>query len=348
MKCTATGEFYRDGRHMSFPRIDHPKRTDESFRKRVDPDHHKTNTPLEDLPMDMVLDVITSDVLHQIHIGLVKKILTGHVSGSFNFKTKWSANTIKVISEYLEKCKMPIEIHRSVRSLNCLSFWKALEYRTFLHYIGVVILRDHMHPDAYNNFLMLFCAITICFSKHYVNLLHIAERALEIFNEQYIDLYGIDAIGSNVHGLCHLVDEVKRFGSLDTFSAYPFENALYKIKNLLRHGNNPLCQAAKRLLESSCKTTTYLPPTKSYPCFKKCKKSFCNAIQMETEQFYSVEVKYGLTLRDQYQNQWFLNENDQIVCMKYAIKYLHQNYIVGCSLKSKKKVFLKILLDMSI
>ncbi|VEN43614.1 unnamed protein product [Callosobruchus maculatus] len=55
IKCTVVGEWDARGRHMSYPRIHCPQRTDQSFRNRVDDDHHKEETPLIQLPIDMVL-----------------------------------------------------------------------------------------------------------------------------------------------------------------------------------------------------------------------------------------------------------------------------------------------------
>lgn len=55
-----------------------------------------------------------------------------------------------------------------------------------------------------------------------------------------------------MHNLSHLVDEVRKFGVLQSFNAYPFENKLHMIKNLLRQGNNPLAQIARRLQVKSC------------------------------------------------------------------------------------------------
>lgn len=52
-----------------------------------------------------------------------------------------------------------------------------------------------------------------------------------------------------MHNLCHLVDDVERFGPLDTFSAYSFESKLFMIKNLIRSGNLPLSQVARRVTE---------------------------------------------------------------------------------------------------
>lgn len=78
-----------------------------------------------------------------------------------------------------------------------------------------------------------------------------AKELLKYFVEHYKDFYGSDYITSNVHNLVHLTDEVQRFGPLHTFSAYPFENKLYLLKRMLRHGNKPLAQIAKRLSEYS-------------------------------------------------------------------------------------------------
>lgn len=58
------GQWDKKGRHMSYPRFDCPRRTDESFRNKTDEDHHKEDTPLTDLPIDMVEDVVVADSLH--------------------------------------------------------------------------------------------------------------------------------------------------------------------------------------------------------------------------------------------------------------------------------------------
>lgn len=70
---------------------------------------------------------------------------------------------------------MPSEIHRSVRGLDVLCHWKGTEYRTFLYYLGVVILKEVLPLDAYQHFLKIFCAITICSSKIYSNFFDLAE-----------------------------------------------------------------------------------------------------------------------------------------------------------------------------
>lgn len=86
-----------------------------------------------------------------------------------------------------------------MRPLKCIKFWKGLEFRTFLLYIGPVILKDYLPNDVYEHFLML--------SYYHI---HVSK-----------------------------------------FSSYPFESIQHQIKNFKRHGNKPLEQVAKRLMEVS-------------------------------------------------------------------------------------------------
>lgn len=201
----------------------------------------------------------------------MKKCLGGWVRGDFNFHTKFSAEDIKNVSMLLRQCNasMPSEIHRAVRGLDTIAFWKGLEFRTFLLYVGPVVLRDYLPNDAYTHFLHIFCASRICSSEKYFNIPQyqkVAESLFHDYIEQYIDLYGIDSIGSNVHNLCHIVDDVKRFGILPKISTYPFENMLFFIKNLLRSGRLPLSQVANRLTEmTECTDINYASNTSQAP-----------------------------------------------------------------------------------
>lgn len=72
-----------------------------------------------------------------------------------------------------------------------------------------------------------------------------------MYIKKYIELYGNDSISSNVHNLCHIVEDVRKFGPLPFISSYPFENTLGYVKRMVRHGNLPLSQVSKRLTEIS-------------------------------------------------------------------------------------------------
>ena len=61
--------------------------------------------------------------------------------------------------------------------------------------------------------------------------------------------YGSAAAVYNFHSLCHVTDDFREFGALDNISAFKYENQLGKLKKLVRSGNLPLSQLAKRLGE---------------------------------------------------------------------------------------------------
>lgn len=129
----------------------------------------------------------------------------------------------------------------------------------------------------------MWCVV-ICYSKSYSNYLHVADQLFKTFIEHYIKIYGINSISSNVHNLCHLVDEVKDFGDLSTFNAYQFENCLPKIKKLLRTGNKPLPQIARRIFEMNLKQTPNYN-NKKFPILKN-KNSGNNCDQSKYKHFF--------------------------------------------------------------
>lgn len=61
----------------------------------------------------------------------------------------------------------------------------------------------------------------------------------------------------NFHNLLHLTADAENFGALDNFSAFPFENFMTKIKQMVRSHSHPLQQVAKRMGELK-----YLPKNK--------------------------------------------------------------------------------------
>lgn len=324
------------------------KRTDQGFRNKTYGSHHKYDSPLLKIPeLDMVKDFPIGDALHLLHLGVLKRCLTGWRDGSFNnYNTKWSGKDIKEISIFLAQCKLPSEIHRTLRGLDCLAFWKGTEFRTFLQYAGVVILKKYLPYDAYEHFLLLFCATSIlAASDVYHHFLNLSEMLLDTYVEKFREIYGVDHITSNIHNLIHLTDDVRRFGPLISFSAYPFENKLYSIKCLLRNGRFPLAQVARRLHELTSvennDTTNGKPRTDYFISLKNAnngenvENALLQNIVEHHEFFYKATFrKYGLNTKED-RNRWFLTHSKQIVCAENIISFSNNAVqIYGCSLKN--------------
>lgn len=228
-KCEFIGKNSHISKIIVFTNINANNRTNDSFRTKIDPAHHKGETPLTDLQIDMILDFPVGDELHLLHLGLIRKFLMGWRSGSFGMRTKWSIRNEREISTYLLSCNefKPFEIHRKIRPLSDMLRWKGTEFRTFLLYCSITVLRNFLPDKHFKHYLLFYCSVVILGSEfHCENMIDIAENMIISFLNLFKSIYGIEHFTSNLHNLIHLVDEVRRFGVLGKFKAYSFENRL--------------------------------------------------------------------------------------------------------------------------
>lgn len=178
---------------MSFPNCYAPLRTDEGFRNRIDPAHHKTLeiTPLETLPeFDIVNGIITADELHLLHLGVMKRLLHAWVMPKRSTVHKWTRDQTDMVNKFLETIKLPSEIHRAMRTLSSVKIWKGLEYRNFLMYTGIVALLNVYDASnaTFKMFACLFTGTIICSSKQFNDILEIAEQCYQKFVQHYKDI----------------------------------------------------------------------------------------------------------------------------------------------------------------
>lgn len=211
---------------MSFPNLDAPLRTNETFRMKTQHAHHKYDSPFEDLDIDMVKRFTISDPLHLLHQGVTKKCLQRWMGSVKGYGHKWSKLTTDTVSRYLIEAnkQMPSDIHRSLRGLDELSNWKGVEYRTFLMYIGMVVLRPVLPNNEYEHFLLLCCACTMVSCNVYKLYIPLAKEMFKLYVKTYIDLYGRHSISSNIHNLIHIADDLieNDLDSIDQISTYKY------------------------------------------------------------------------------------------------------------------------------
>lgn len=165
-------------------------------------------------------------------------------------KVRLPTHEVLKISEELEEIKQytPIEFSRKPRRLTEVAFWKATEFRMFLLYIGPIVLEKHLPTNLFSHFKKLHVAIRLLIMAGPDDI-DLAESLLKGFVKSFGFLHGKELISHNIHGLIHVSDDVRRLGSLDNYSAFPFENHLQKMKNLIRKGNQTLEQLSKRYSE---------------------------------------------------------------------------------------------------
>lgn len=172
---------------MSFPHIDCESRTDESFRERKQIEHHKNpRSILEELyDCDMVADFVTSDPLHLLDLGIMKRCLIRWVDGTKSYRSKFTTATVNRANIVLLQLnnEMPTEIHRAVRNLSTVHFWKGTEFRTFLLYLGVIVLKDAVPIIEYDHFMLLSLAVKLCSSDAYQSIVHKTELVEKLISD---------------------------------------------------------------------------------------------------------------------------------------------------------------------
>ncbi len=228
-------------------------RTNGGFRRKIDREHHNFRSVIENLLyVDMVKDV-PLDPMHLLDLGVMKRLLTFlfGIGGSIRRVTLNPA-TRRDLNKFLislRKCISRLDFSRQPRTIAELKRWKATEFRLFLHYLGVVVFKG-LSTVYYQHFLLLHVAVKLlscqpwCFDDNVL-----ANNLLSQFVRQASVLYSPAFVSHNIHSLFHLASDVARFGPLDSFSAYRFENHYGKLKRHLKKSPKPLEQLIKRLSE---------------------------------------------------------------------------------------------------
>lgn len=247
-KCIEIGEYY-DGR-VILRGTNARKRTDKSFVDQLDEDHHMGISPLIKLPLGLVTQ-FPNDYMHSVCLGVVRKLLYTWISGSLSVRL--CSRDVTSLSEHLLSLKIhvPLEINRKPRELSELARWKASELRSFLIYLGPLVLKNILHTAMYEHFLLLHCGITILLSKKHIEKIgtDLANEFISVFVNHCEKLYSKKFYVYNVHSLCHLSIDVDNYGPLDNFSAFCFENYLGKLKKIIKKPNQPLQQIYRRQTE---------------------------------------------------------------------------------------------------
>ena len=259
-KCKTIGEYYREPGKRSgretFPDLDAELRThDDFFHEQPGAKNGYRNllTVLGELDDIDIIEDFPLDYMHLCCLGVIKKLFSHWLKR----KAVRCLNTAEDVDEITRRLAVirpdiPNDFARKARPLEELCRWKATELRLFLLYLGPVLLKGVLHEDLYNHFMLLHTAMKILSSSETCYKYNtFATKLLRHFVSESPKHYGLHFITYNVHCLIHLPADVLRFGPLDRFSCFPFENFLFSLKKLIRPGPNPLVQLVKRLDEIS-------------------------------------------------------------------------------------------------
>lgn len=247
-KCTEHGEYLGK---VIYPGTNAPLRTNVAFDEMADEDHHLEPCPLKPLSVGYVTE-FGLDYMHLVCLGVVRRLLLYWKGPVGPLSVRLGSRAVKDLSQKLVALcpHIPSDFSRKPRSVVEVLRWKATEFRQFLLYTGPVILREILSKSLYDHFLLLSVAIRILACPHLaMTFCDYANELLCLFVSEAGKLYGREVYVYNVHCLIHLAGDVKNLGTLDNFSAFPFENKLGQLKKMIRKPQFPIQQIVYRLAE---------------------------------------------------------------------------------------------------
>jgi len=143
----------------------------------------------------------------------------------------------------------------------------------------------------------------------------------------------------NIHNLLHLCDEVRKFGFLDNFNAFPFENFMIQIKKMLRKFEKPLAQryGEQKIISVQSTNSSFLDTLLLQ------KKHHDGPLLLNARKFdqYKILKTNSFSLNcDNKRNNCFLLKNNSIIIALNIIQLENNDiYIIGCKCKILNELY---------
>ena len=163
-----------------------------------------------------VVKCIPVDYMHAVLEGVAKTLTTSWFNSKYHGLRFYLKHQMEDIDKMLLRIKPPSEIPRTPRSImKNLPFWKANEYRAWLLFYSLPILKSFLPSDYIYHLALLVSAIHILLSTDITSQqISQAEELLQLFYELLPSLYPKELCTMNVHSLIHLPAYVRRWGPL--------------------------------------------------------------------------------------------------------------------------------------
>lgn len=229
-------------------------RTDESFRQRVDLNHHKPACQHKPSLIEGIIGMVSQIVIepmHAVDLGVAKRISTAIFNNTVSC-SKLSKTAFAALNSRFKSFRpyVPSEFARKPRDLNESNGFKATEYRQMLLYTLPVLLKGIVSPQLYQQVLKLHVAIRLLSDpQRYKDNLNAARKLIADFVNQFDETIGKAHFTYYTHCLLHIADYVEGYGPLYSLSAYKYENNMRLIKRLLRRKHGHIKQFFNRVDE---------------------------------------------------------------------------------------------------
>lgn len=248
-KCWIKGAYDKRLRTISFLGTGNKLRTHDEFvaKQQFEVDANKTEnhhvsgfqTAIEKIPTIDVVQNNPVDYMHSTCLGLMKRLLEIWIKISPSFR-----ESVDSLIDKLQKC-WPSEFQRKIRSIKFIKNYKATEYRFWLLYVAPALMKHFLSEEQYNHFTLVHHGVRLLFlhpipSQENVNL---SKECIIKFLNEWPLIYNESALTYVIHVLEHLPDDCLYNNSTpDSFSAFPFENYLRRVKRNYHSGGRQLEQ----------------------------------------------------------------------------------------------------------
>ena len=247
-RCEVNG-VYKDG-SMSYEDFEAMKRTHENFLTQKQEGHHIGVSPLVNVQGIDMIHSFPIDYMHCAILGIMRRLMNIWLH-KIPFKLSSNQKLDVNRNNALVKKYFPVDFNRMPRNLEETDRFKATEFRAILLYTGVIIFHKILDEKLYKHFLLLMFAVRIFCDSSMVSdqdSVAYAEKICLFFVKQYKKIYKMNIV-YNLHCLTHIADDVRKYGVLDSISAFPFENMLGQMKTKIRSTRKPLQQLVGRYNE---------------------------------------------------------------------------------------------------
>lgn len=222
---------------VCFPYGNHKSalRTDAEYRNCVE-DFHISNTPsiLTKIPNINITNSFVLDYMYLINLGVMRKLISFWIIKRLA-NVCLSGRKINEITSLLLQTKpyKTSDFPRKPQEVQDISRWKATELRLFLIYLGPFVLKNITLTECFDNFMALNVAMIVLLSSDKGHYSEYTQQLLDYFVMTFDEIYGSFNISQNIHGLIDITSDFNRYGPLDQYSCFLFENHMKEIKKCL-------------------------------------------------------------------------------------------------------------------
>ena len=187
--CTDKGTLISRNRRVYLPDDDHSIRTPEQMKKWTER-AVRSNQAVMGIKGVSILsqaiqipECVPPDYMHAVLEGTIKSLLKNWFDPANHGKAYYLGLHKKNIDKLAAQIKPPTEINRAPRSLELLSFWKASEFRAWMLYYSLPLLKAFLPSEYIHHLALLISALHILLSEA------IPTTSIDVANEMLCTFY---------------------------------------------------------------------------------------------------------------------------------------------------------------